>query len=141
MAKILIIDDDVDIHDSVGTILKSNGHEVWTAINGTEGLSTAEKIRPDLIILDVMMQTGMEGFNVSYSLRKNEVLKHVPILMLTSIHQKTDFRFNPDKDGEFLPVDDFVEKPISPGQLTEKTTRLLNLGKEAINLGGRKRIM
>ena len=88
-------------------------------------------VNPDLVILDVMMDTITEGFQVSYQLRnpdpKSEYAKYskIPILMLTAIVEKKQMKFSTQKDGDFLPVDDFVEKPIRPQVLLEKVKKLL----------------
>jgi CheY-like chemotaxis protein len=141
MAHILIIDDDADIREGLSTILTAKGYHVQTAGDGTDGLEQARNEKPDLIILDVMMNIETEGFNVSYTIRKDPVLMDIPILMLTSINQKTGFRFNPEEDGEFLPVDDFVEKPVSPETLLRKTQKLLALEKDQINKNGKKQVL
>ena len=140
MARILCIDDDQDIRDSLTTILESKNHEVQTAVNGEEGLKKAPAFNPDMIILDVMMTDSTEGFHVAYNFRKDEELKYTPILMLTSINQDSSVKFDPDTDGQFLPVDDFIEKPISPQKLIEVTDKLLALSKDEINVQGQKSI-
>jgi DNA-binding response OmpR family regulator len=139
--SILIIDDDMDIRESVKTILETKQYKVITAVNGTEGLSKAKSEKPDLLILDVMMDSANEGFNVSYEIRKDEELKNTPILMLTSVNEKTDFKFDPEKDGEFLPVDCFFEKPVNPSELLRKVDELLNLSKDKINISGKKTVL
>ncbi|MBN2443846.1 MAG: response regulator [Spirochaetales bacterium] len=137
MKKILLIDDDPDILESLSTVFQSHGYEIVTAANGTEGYKIAVKEKPDLIILDVMMDSSDEGFKTSYSIRKNEEIRYTPILMLTSVNTKTNFSFDPKIDGQYLPVDDFVEKPAEPALLLEKTSTLLNLGKDKINISGK----
>lgn len=141
MGKILVIDDDMDIRESIKTVLEAKSYEVITAVNGNDGLKTAKSEKPALIILDVMMDSDSEGFNVSYEIRKDEELKYTPILMLTSVNQKTDFNFNPEKDGEFLPVDSFVEKPVNPQKILEKVSELLNLSGDEINISGKKAVL
>jgi len=129
MAKILIIDDDPDIVLAVRLTLESAGHQVFDARNGAEGLRRVPEIRPDLIILDVMMDTTTEGFQVSLQLRSPDAgsplaaFRRVPILMLTALHSTTDLRFGPDED--YLPVDAFVDKPIDPDRLIAKVNDLL----------------
>jgi len=92
-------------------------------------LAKVKEIHPDLIILDVMMDYTTEGFQVSLQLRspdpKSEYAPYskIPILMLTAIHTTTPLRFAPDRD--YLPVDDFVEKPLEPNALVQKVERLL----------------
>ncbi len=130
-AKILIVDDDPDIVEALKMTLEANQYKVYTAANGTEGLRQVKAVNPDLIILDVMMDTITEGFQVSYQLRnpdpKSEYTKysHIPILMLTAIVERKHMKFSTKADGDFLPVDDFVEKPIRPQVLLEKVKKLL----------------
>jgi CheY-like chemotaxis protein len=130
-AKVLIVDDDPDIVEALKMTLEANRYKVFTAANGTEGLKQVKAIKPDLIILDVMMDTVTEGFQVSYQLRnadpKSEYFPYskIPILMLTAIVEKKHMKFSTQKDGDFLPVDDFVEKPIRPQVLLEKVKKLL----------------
>ncbi len=127
--KILIVDDDPDLVEVIRLTLEANDYQVFSAASGAEGLEKIKKIRPDLIILDVMMDYTTEGFQVSLQLRnpdpKSEYAAYsrIPILMLTALHSTTPLRFAPDKD--YLPVDDFVEKPVEPGVLAQKVKKLL----------------
>ena len=129
MATILIIDDDPDIVTAVTMTLKSAGHQVISAANGEEGIEKLEEDRPDLIILDVMMDTKTEGFQLALKLRNpdpaSELARfaNIPILMLTAIHSTTPLRFEPDID--YLPVELFVDKPIDPDDLLGKVQWLL----------------
>jgi CheY-like chemotaxis protein len=129
MAKILMIDDDPDIIEAIRIALESRGHKVHAALSGHEGLQMVKEVNPDLIILDVMMNTYTEGFHVSLTLRNRAsdseyaAYRDVPILMLTSIHQHTKERFGPDED--YLPVDAFMEKGALPSALLAKVDQLL----------------
>lgn len=129
MAKILIIDDDPDIITSVTLTLESVGHEVISASNGEEGIELIKTERPGLIILDVMMDTKTEGFQLALKLRNPDptsefaVYKNIPILMLTAIHSTTPLHFEPDVD--YLPVELFVDKPIDPDDLINRVDWLL----------------
>lgn len=129
MAKILIIDDDPDIVTSVKLTLESVGHEIISAENGETGLALMKSKRPDLIILDVMMDTKTEGFQLALKLHNPDpaseyvAFKDIPILMLTAIHSTTPLRFEPDID--YLPVELFVDKPIDPDDLIGKVDWLL----------------
>ena len=129
MTKILIIDDDPDIVTSVRLTLEREGFQVIAAENGTEGLNKIASEHPDLIILDVMMDTMTEGFQLSLQLRSPDPTsefsqyKDIPILMLTSIHSTTSMRFGPTED--YLPVDAFIDKPIEPNDLVVKVKELL----------------
>ena len=129
--RILIIDDDPDMVEALRLTLQGC-YEVYAASSGQEGLRKVKEIEPDLIILDVMMETATEGFQVSLALRSRDPdsefarYSRVPILMLTAIHQTTPLRFAPDSD--YLPVDDFIEKPVKPGVLLAKVKKLLANG-------------
>jgi len=130
MAKILIIDDDPDIVLAVRMALESAGHKVNEAGSGKEGIEQIKTDPPELIILDVMMESKTEGFQMALKLRSpdptSEFVKYkdIPILMLTAIHSTTPLRFEPDID--YLPVELFVDKPIDPDDLISKVDWLLN---------------
>lgn len=129
MPKILVIEDDPDMVMAIHMPLEANGYEVFTASTGQEGLQKVKEVNPDLIILDVMMETTTAGFQVSLQLRSPDphseyaAYRHIPILMLTAIHTTTSLRFGPDE--AYLPVDDFVDKPVDPDVLLEKIQALL----------------
>ena len=129
MAKILIVDDDPDIVLAVRMVLESAGHEVIEASSGQKGIEMIRIEHPDLIILDVMMETKTEGFQLALKLRSPDPTsefidyKDIPILMLTAIHSTTPLRFEPDID--YLPVELFVDKPIDPDDLLGKVDWLL----------------
>ncbi len=136
MAKILCIDDDKDILDTCEVVLQGLGHKVETAMNGKEGYQKAAALKPDLIILDVIMDDTTEGFHTACKFRQDAALKHTPIMMLTSVNETSPQKFSA-KDGEFLPVDAFMEKPIKPKEFVAKVKELLALKKEQINVNGR----
>lgn len=125
MAKILIIDDDADMVEAIRIVLESKGYKVISANEGDAGYKKAEAEKPDLVILDVMMRTKDQGFQVSYKLKNNPELYMIPILMLTSVGRETGFRFNKETDEDYLPVDELVEKPIKPKDLLVKVEKLL----------------
>ena len=125
-AKIVIVDDDQDIRDSLQDILQGRDYTVVTASDKTEGMETIKAEKPDLAIVDVMMPAGSEGFELSRELKKDPELKDIPILMLTGVRQKTGLDFSSDAgDPDWLPVDGFVEKPITPQVLVEEVEKLL----------------
>jgi CheY-like chemotaxis protein len=130
MAKILMIDDDPDILTAIRIPLEASGHEFFEALSGEEGLEKIKESNPDLIILDVMMETATEGFQMSLKLRDRSpdseyaAYRDIPILMLTAIHTTTPLRFAPDED--YLPVDAFLDKSADPDQLLAKVDELLN---------------
>lgn len=129
MAKILIVDDDPDVVMSTRLCLEAEGHEVIEAKNGTECLARIRSQRPDLIILDVMMDTTTEGFQVTLKLKSQDptseyyAFRDIPILILSAIHGRVPMRFDPTDD--YLPVDEFIDKPIDPDDLVKKVNALL----------------
>ena len=124
--KILIIDDDKDIFESMKIVLEAEGYNVIWATNGKDGLDKCKNEKPDLVILDVMMNTDDEGFQVAYKMKQDEELSKIPIIMATSISEKTGFTFDKEKDEDFLPVNEFLEKPVDPKTLIDKVRE--NLG-------------
>jgi CheY-like chemotaxis protein len=117
-AKILVVDDEPEFVDVVQTVLEGSGYDVVTAGSGEEGKQKALDEEPDLIILDVMMETDKAGFEVARWLRSEEVTERIPIVMLTAVNQKYPFGFT--DDDIWLPVDKFLEKPVSPDKLLEE---------------------
>lgn len=110
-AKILLIEDDLDVRENVAEILELSDYEVYTAINGVEGVKMANEVNPDLIICDVMMPE-MDGYSVLYTLAKNPDFVHVPFIFLTAKVEKEDQR-----KGMRLGADDYLTKPFDSTEL------------------------
>lgn len=126
MAKILIVDDDADIVESMKIVLESRGHRILIANSGGEGLAKAKADKPELVILDVMMETADKGFDVARSLRQDEHLKNIPILLLTALKDKMGLDFKKEAgDNVWLPVDAYLEKPLKPEELISKVEHFL----------------
>ena len=127
--KILLVEDNPDMVVALRMPLEASGYQVFVAASGQDALRLVKELDPALILLDVMMETSTAGFQVSLQLRnpdpKSEYAahRHIPILMLTAIHTTTSLRFGPDE--LYLPVDDFVDKPVDPDVLLEKVRGLL----------------
>lgn len=127
--KILIVDDDDDIVLAMRLPLEAAGYQVTRAATSDEGLRKVQEIRPDLILLDIMMDTTTAGIQVSLTLRDPDpasayaAYREIPIVMITAIHATTSLRFAPDQD--YLPVDAFLEKPIEPAVLLARVQELL----------------
>jgi CheY-like chemotaxis protein len=130
--KILVVDDDPDVVELIRITLEANNYTVFSAENGTVGLKRVKEIRPDLIILDVMMDSITEGFQVSYQLRSQDPqseyreFSNIPIIMLTGVQKKMHMKFSPKSDGDYLPVDEFLEKPVHIEALLNKVNTLIN---------------
>lgn len=120
MALIAIIDDDPDILDASSLVLKSKGYEVITATNPGDGYQIVIRKKPDLIILDVMMDEPDDGFFLAQKFRKEKIT--TPILMYTSVSKAIGMDYGA---SSLVPVDEFVEKPISPEELLQKVEKLL----------------
>jgi CheY-like chemotaxis protein len=122
--KILIVDDDQDQVNSLAHVLKSKGYDIAEAYNGSQCLKKLVEEKPDLIILDIMMDSDTEGFEVANQIRSNRPTskyrdyKNIPIIMLTAINQVTNSRFSLDMEESFLPgVEDFLTKPVNFDEL------------------------
>ncbi len=128
MAKIMIVDDDPDFVDSISRLLKSKGHEL-TTVYDTEGVIEQLEQNPhDVLILDVMFpENAAAGFHLAQEIRKHQSLSRLPILILSAINTKFPMGFGPgDIDDAWLPVQDFLEKPIDFDVLADKVEMLAN---------------
>jgi twitching motility two-component system response regulator PilH len=133
MAKILVVDDDANIVRAMQLALESQGHEVVTASSKEEGEAAAVANKPELMIVDVMMPEGTEGFHLVWKLRQmeDETVRDVPIIMATGIHGTTEMRFYPDQTdgtyqpGEFLPVQGWLDKPVHVEELLKTVNAVL----------------
>ena len=130
--KILIVDDDRDLVESLSQVLRARGYAVAAAYSGAEGLRALLAERPDLVILDVMMETDTAGFEAADQIRsarptsRYRELRTVPIIMLTAIDQVTNSRFSLDQGESFLPgVNEFLTKPVDLDGLLAKVGALL----------------
>jgi CheY-like chemotaxis protein len=123
--RILIVDDDPDFITATRAVLASAGYNVAECTKAGDAMAKMREFQPDLIVLDVMMETGTAGFHVSYQVRKDPHYARTPILMVTAIHQTTPLRFSPDTDGEFLPVQRLLDKPVPADILLKEVAHLL----------------
>jgi CheY-like chemotaxis protein len=124
MPKILVVDDDPDFVESTRIVLEPNGYEVISAANGDEGLSKLAEEKPDLVILDVIMSTVLDGLSMSQQMHDVPEYKEVPILMVTSI-ANTDYAALFPTD-EYVNIHGFLSKPISSDQLLSHVKRLIS---------------
>jgi DNA-binding response OmpR family regulator len=125
-SSILIIDDDQDLTSALQMVLESNKYSVRVAGDPIEGMEKLNAEKPDLIILDVMMTTWQDGFDMARSLKKNDEFKAIPILMLTGVEDKTGMEFKSEAGNEeWLPVEVFLQKPVEPATLLAEVKKLL----------------
>ncbi|MCP4340764.1 MAG: response regulator [Desulfobulbaceae bacterium] len=125
MKKVLIIDDDPDVRDVLTTTLGEK-YDVKQAASRETGAKALKEFVPDLVVLDVMMEEYDSGFEMAREIKHDEQLKHVKILMLTSIDTEMDIDFKEEAgDPHWLPVDDYVVKPPKPNEFLEKVEELV----------------
>lgn len=127
--KILIVDDEADVVETVRLILESEGYETMYAYNGMECMEKLGKEIPDLILLDIMMQP-MNGWQVLRSLKINEKLKNIPVSMLTVVPLTAD-NF---KDEKLESIENYIIKPFSKRSLLEKVKELLQMEEKVGNI-------
>jgi CheY-like chemotaxis protein len=126
MAKtILMIDDDPEFVDATSNLLDAKGYNVISAPNGKDGLEKAKKNKPDLILLDVMMTTKSEGFDVAREMHKIESLKKTPVIMITGVRKEMNLPFGFEPDDTWLPVQQVLEKPVKPDVLLEAVSKAI----------------
>lgn len=122
-ATILVVDDDPDFSQIVARILRANGYRVLTAANGAEALHKMQVEPPDLVLLDVMMSTILDGLNVSQRMGEDPRLRDVPILMVSSIAD-TEYAATFPTDQN-VHMDAWISKPVDPESLLEKVRQHL----------------
>jgi len=126
-AKIMVVDDDADYIYVVKTLLENEQYVVVTAGDKTEGMEKIRAEKPDLAILDVMMDVWNDGFEMSRQLKRDTRFKDMPVLMLTAVENKTGIDFKSTAgDPLWLPVDAFLSKPVEPQTLLAKVKILLS---------------
>ncbi len=126
-AKIVIVDDDQDLRDSLQAILQGQQYVVTTAADKAEGMETIKTEQPDLAILDVMMTTWQDGFEMARELKKDPQFKDMPILMLTGVKDKSGINFKATAgDPTWCPVDGFLDKPVDPDILLTEVEKLIS---------------
>ncbi len=127
MAKILLVDDDVDLVSMNRVILERNGHQVAAAYSAQEAREAIAKARPDLAVLDVMMESASAGFELARDVHQK--YPDLPMIVLSGVHAATGvpFRFEPDAD--WLPVLKFLDKPVEPSRLAGEIESVLKTPK------------
>jgi len=114
MSKILIVDDDPDFQSVYAMALEKEGYEVASALTPEEAIEKVRSEKPDLVILDIMIPSGYEGFEVAQTIREEMKLIELPIIVISNVHErkKIPYRFAPDQT--YLPVDIWIDKPVRP---------------------------
>jgi len=128
-AKILVIDDDADFVDAVTPILQSALYDVISAANPAEGKQKILNEKPDLILLDIMMDSLFDGFSLCNDIKTSKEfkeLKDTPIIFISAVKEMTGsrFQFKAEEQGLVGP-DDYIDKPVKPDDLITRIERLL----------------
>jgi len=125
--SILIIDDDVQLVETVKTLLESVGYEVSYAYQSERGMALAREIKPDLILLDVMFAgpPGPDGIELSRRLHQDPVLKDIPVIILSGVKKVLDMPIKIGPDETWMPVKAFLEKPVKPDKLLSEIEKIL----------------
>lgn len=128
MKKIYLVDDDVDLVESMTMTLESAGYTVKSQYDDKDIAENIRSFNPELIILDVMFpDDDGAGFKIARTISHHDSIKEIPILMLSGVNKEGDFpgKFtNRDIDDAYMPVTEFIEKPIDPKKLIAKVEEL-----------------
>lgn len=131
MQNIYIVDDDRDIVEALTIVLESANYKISCQYHQENVVKNSIKSGADLIILDVMFPEDQNaGFKMARDLKNNKETQDIPILMLSAINEKGLYAgtfSNKDRDDSFLPVQEFIEKPVDPKSLLEKVSSLLKV--------------
>ena len=125
--RILVVDDDLDVHAAVKTLLESKSYQVIQAYDGEEGLQKVVEERPDLIILDVIMPKK-HGFQVCRELKTDPryyFFSHIPVLMLTVYPEDREKLHLSVREGMEMEAEDYLQKPFDPMELLSRVEELL----------------
>lgn len=126
--KILVIDDNYDFVQAVTALLMAENYQVVFASNGKDGYAKAQKEKPDLIVLDVMMTYDSEGLDLSRKLSQDKELKNIPVIMVSGIRKVSDLGVNYETGKRELEVKAMLEKPVNPEQFLKTVKQ--NIGKK-----------
>lgn len=110
---IVIIDDDPDVREALTMILEPAGYKLTCCSTGAEGSSVIQDQPPDLIMLDIMLSSPSEGFHLAYELRRDESLRKIPIIMISSIGQTMGMDYAKELGSDYVPAEKFLDKPLT----------------------------
>ncbi|MBN1433412.1 response regulator [Candidatus Fermentibacterales bacterium] len=129
MAKeILIVDDDPDFTETMEIMLRAHGYSTRIASSGKEAIGEVKRKHPDIILLDIMMETKGDGIWASEKIKADVSLKHIPIIMITAVSkdaQMSRMDLGAEKNAEYVPVEVFMDKPVESKELLDEIKRLI----------------
>jgi len=119
--EILIVDDDLDFQEFARLLLEQDGYRVSLAGNGDEALARMRIVKPDLVVLDVMMHGVLDGLRVSHVMHSDKELAKIPIIMISAIADSPHAGLFPT--NEYVPVNGFLTKPVEPHKFLSEVKR------------------
>ena len=122
MTRVLVVDDDPDFVEIASMVLRKEGYEIESASSGEAALKRMRASPPDILLLDVMMSTVLDGVNVSFAMSEDPILKNVPIVMISSIPDSEHAEEFPT--DEYVPISAWLTKPVQPQQLIKTVKQL-----------------
>jgi CheY-like chemotaxis protein len=123
--KVLIVDDDSGYHETIRAVLEPAGYSMVSAYSEREGMDAARREKPDIILLDIMMETVTDGFEFCQEARRDPFIKHTPILGISAIGKILEGYYPSDFDPDLFPVDGYLSKPVTPEKLLAELKRLI----------------
>jgi CheY-like chemotaxis protein len=124
MTEVLVVDDDPDFVEITSIILRQHGYKVSVAASGDEALEKMRAARPDVLLLDVMMSTVLDGVNVSFAMSEDPALRSIPIVMISSMPDSPNVDSFPT--DEYVPISAWITKPVNPDKLVSTVQRLVS---------------
>ena len=115
--KVVVVDDNTDYLFTMETFLQRNGFLVHTAEDGQKGLELIRNEKPDVVLLDVMMESLFSGFEICKKMRTEEELKNIPIIGISGMGDKLGINYNQWPDFEYFSPDAFLDKPVDKQRL------------------------
>ena len=131
-ANILLVDDDADFLSATKLVLQHGGYDVRTAMDEDQALAEIKKEEPDVLVLDVMMSERDSGFQFLWKLKRDQLYRHIPILMMTAVDSKMNIRFAQHAGGDqtpeeedYLPIESYLVKPVDGSKLLEAVKTIM----------------
>lgn len=128
--KLVIVDDNTDFLFTMETFLQRNGFEVLTADNGQKGLEMIRRERPDLILLDIMMETLFSGFEVFKQIRSDDNLKDIPVIGISAMGDELNINYSEWPDYEYFRPNAFLDKPVDRQRLLQMIPEVIRKAKK-----------
>ena len=139
--KVVVVDDDKDYLFTMETFLKRNDFEVVTADNGKDGIDLIKNQRPDVVLLDVMMETLFSGYEVCKAVRSDPEFEFIPIVGISGMGGELGVKYEQYRDDKYFTPDVFVEKPVDKELLMDIISQAIEKAKVRKNRPGWKKTL